>query len=70
MATSPGGAQRPHLQLHMEPPPAPPSAAATSYARGAGAYTQREEHLKRLEEAGDLRFEYVKNDGSRQNMIW
>lgn len=64
-------AAAPRLQLHLSPAPQPAGgAASTSYARAAGAYTQREEHLQRLEAQGDLRFEYVLNDGARDSMIW
>ncbi len=35
-----------------------------------GAYSQREEVLIRQELGGDIRFCYVLNDGSAQNMIY
>ena len=43
-----------------------PAAVATS----VGAYSQRELFLQNLEEAGDMSFEYVLNDGQRHNSIW
>jgi hypothetical protein len=35
-----------------------------------GAYTQREQYLLRAEEAGDLAFEYVVNNGDPHNSLW
>ena len=35
-----------------------------------GAYSQRELFLQNMEQAGDMSFEYVLNDGQRHNSIW
>jgi histone acetyltransferase len=34
-----------------------------------GAYTQRDEYHSRLEEEGEISFQYVLNDGVPQNMV-
>jgi hypothetical protein len=39
-------------------------------SRGVGAYSQREMHLQRQEAAGQLRCEYVTNDGSPNAFKW
>ncbi|KAJ7977318.1 histone acetyltransferase GCN5 [Quillaja saponaria] len=42
----------------------------TENLRASGAYTAREESLKREEEAGKLKFVCLSNDGVDQHMIW
>lgn len=51
-------------------PGATDEAAATTAAPNVGAYSQRELFLQNLEQAGDMSFEYVLNDGQRHNSIW
>jgi hypothetical protein len=68
-AAADGGAGGARLQLQLAQPPPVQPPASTSYARSSGAYTQREEHLQRMEAAGEIRFAYVRNDGTPQNMI-
>lgn len=50
-----------------------PSAAGngTSVAKQQlGAYSSREDFLMRQEQAGELSFKYVLNNGEPQNMVW
>ena len=81
----PQGAQQ-HQQLLQQLPRALADAAADLDARNqqvgagpsnqgssapnVGAYSQRELFLQNLEQAGDMSFEYVLNDGQRHNSIW
>lgn len=58
--------QQPGLGSGLRPAEEAPAAAATN----VGAYSQRELFLQNLEEAGDMSFEYVLNDGQRHNSIW
>ena len=52
------------------PRPGPSEEAPAVAAPNVGAYSQRELFLQNLEEAGDMSFEYVLNDGQRHNSIW
>ena len=51
---------------NQQPGPGPPDGAAPN----VGAYSQRELFLQNMEQAGDMSFEYVLNDGQRHNSIW
>uniref|UniRef100_A0A2P2LYF5 histone acetyltransferase n=1 Tax=Rhizophora mucronata TaxID=61149 RepID=A0A2P2LYF5_RHIMU len=42
----------------------------TENLQTSGAYSAREETLKREEEAGRLKFEYISNDGIDEHMVW
>ena len=44
--------------------------ATTSAGYVRGAYTQREAFLQGLEAAGEMSFEYVRNDGQRHSSMW
>eukprot|EP00252_Welwitschia_mirabilis_P009374 TRINITY_DN21949_c0_g1_i1.p1 TRINITY_DN21949_c0_g1~~TRINITY_DN21949_c0_g1_i1.p1 ORF type:complete len:557 (-),score=103.70 TRINITY_DN21949_c0_g1_i1:78-1748(-) len=46
------------------------SASASDHIQTSGAYCAREEALKREEESGRLKFEFLYNDGIEQHMIW
>ena len=48
----------------------PPSDAPLTIGPSMGAYSQRELFLQNLEQAGEMSFEYVLNDGQRHNSIW
>ena len=52
------------------PGPGPSEEAPAAAAPNVGAYSQRELFLQNLEDAGDMSFEYVLNDGQRHNSIW
>ena len=44
--------------------------ATTTAGYVSGAYTQREAFLQGLEAAGEMSFEYVRNDGQRHSSMW
>ena len=48
----------------------PSNQGSSGAAPNVGAYSQRELFLQNLEQAGDMSFEYVLNDGQRHNSIW
>ena len=45
-------------------------AATTTAGYVSGAYTQREAFLQGLEAAGEMSFEYVRNNGQRHSSMW
>ncbi|XP_024018718.1 histone acetyltransferase GCN5 [Morus notabilis] len=47
-----------------------PTKIFTENLQTSGAYSAREESLKREEEAGKLKFDCVSNDGIDQHMVW
>lgn len=63
------GHQQPGLGL-LDAAPGPPDAAPMTVGPNVGAYSQRELFLQNLEQAGEMSFEYVLNDGQRHNSIW
>ena len=63
------GHQQPGLGL-LDAAPGPPDAAPMTNGPNVGSYSQRELFLQNLEQAGEMSFEYVLNDGQRHNSIW
>lgn len=63
------GYQQPGSGL-LDAAPGPPDAAPMTVGPNVGAYSQRELFLQNLEQAGEMSFEYVLNDGQRHNSIW
>jgi len=63
------GHQQPGSGL-LDAAPGPPDAAPMTVGPNVGAYSQRELFLQNLEQAGEMSFEYVLNDGQRHNSIW
>ena len=64
------GHQQPGTSGLLDAAPGPPDAAPMTVGPNVGAYSQRELFLQNLEQAGDMSFEYVLNDGQRHNSIW
>ena len=57
-------------QRHQQPGAGPSDAGQVTIGPNVGAYSQRELYLQNLEQAGEMSFEYVLNDGQRHNSIW
>jgi len=64
------GHQQPGTSGLLDAAPGPPDAAPMIVGPNVGAYSQRELFLQNLEQAGEMSFEYVLNDGQRHNSIW
>lgn len=64
------GHQQPGTSGLLDAAPGPPDAAPMTVGPNVGAYSQRELFLQDLEQAGEMSFEYVLNDGQRHNSIW
>ena len=64
------GHQQPGTPGLLDAAPGPPDAAPMTVGPNVGAYSQRELFLQNLEQAGEMSFEYVLNDGQRHNSIW
>ena len=56
--------------MSQEPGGGATDEAPMTAAPNVGAYSQRELFLQNMEQAGDMSFEYVLNDGQRHNSIW
>ena len=57
-------------ERHQQAGAGPSDTGQVTIGPNVGAYSQREVFLQNLEQAGDMSFEYVLNDGQRHNSIW
>ena len=66
------GDGQPHQweERHQQAGAGPSDTGQVTVGPNVGAYSQREVFLQNLEQAGDMSFEYVLNDGQRHNSIW